>query len=200
LLKEIRKRTKEHGDDCIDLVEQLLGWAQERGASAKTSLLEAHREAIKADAQGLSAVGKEMVDELRQDVKNKLIEKIEGPIRKTCKRFVESNQHLGVGVKQRIQELFKELAEKSMEAAVDPSIELLIKRFREVEHEIKAVLDQHADPLAQAAEAVVSSHASALKRSDAQKRANVLKELEEIFVVMPVDHDVEREECQVAYA
>jgi hypothetical protein len=167
LLKEIRKRTKEYADDCVDFVEQTLSWAKERGAQAKTPLLEAQREAIKADAQSLTAVGKEIVDELRQDVKNKLLAKIEGPIRKSCERFVKNNQHIGIGVKRRIQALFRELAETSIEAAVSPSIELLINRFREVEQEIKTVLAYHADPLTQAAEAVVSSHEGVLKRSDA---------------------------------
>jgi hypothetical protein len=194
LLKEIRKRTKEYADDCVDFVEQTLIWAKERGAHSKTSLLEAQREAIKADAQSLTAVGKEIVDELRQDVKNKLLAKIEEPIRKSCERFVKNNQHIGIGVKRRIQALFRELAETSIEAAVSPSIELLINRFREVEQEIKTVLAHHADPLTQAAEAVVSSHEGTLKRSDAQKRARVLNELDEIFAAVPVDPNLEQEE------
>ena len=194
LLKEIRKRTKEYADDCVDFVEQTLGWAKERGAHAKTSLLEAQREAIKADAQSLTAVGKEIVDELRQDVKNKLLAKIEQPIRKSCERFVQNNQHIGIGVKRRIQVLFRDLAETSIESAISPSIELLINRFREVEQEIKSVLAQHADPLTQAAEAVVSSHEGTVKRSDAQKRARVLKELDEIFAGMPADPNLEREQ------
>lgn len=102
LLREIRKRTKAHADDSVKHVERILAWAKQQGAKVKTNVLEAQVEAIKADAQKINAVGKEAVDELREEVKNSLIKKIENPIRKRCKSFVEKNQHIGPGVKVRI--------------------------------------------------------------------------------------------------
>ncbi|NUN22031.1 MAG: dynamin family protein [Candidatus Jettenia caeni] len=41
LLREIRKRTKEHADDSVKYVEQILSWANQQGAKLKTNVLEA---------------------------------------------------------------------------------------------------------------------------------------------------------------
>lgn len=186
LLQLIRNRTKSYAEDCAALVEQILGWAQSQGARVKTTLLEAQRNQIKADAEQLTAVGKELINELREEVKNRLITSIRKPIRKKCERFVEAHEDIGVGVMQRILELFAELADDVVAAAAEPAFELLTARFADVEREIAKVLRADQDPIENAAEAIVQSHEVFVQRSDAQRRKGVLKQLSEVEAVSPL--------------
>jgi len=185
LLKEIRSTTKDFTDDCISLVDEVVSWAKEQGTRVSADLIEAQREAIKADAIKLTAVGREMVQELRESVKTSLIKCIEPPIRRKCAAFVKKGDNVGTGVKIRILVLFSELAEGVIAAASEPAIQLLITNFRGVEEEIRAVLKQYEDPLLTSADAIVSSHENRIRRSEAQKRKAVLSEIETILESIP---------------
>src|SRR5262249_23187343 len=99
VLKELRRRTREFADDCIRLVDEVLAWAKGQGARVQPRLVEALRDEIKADAKALETVGRAMVDQLRNEVKASLVKKIESPIRRRCKTFVDKNEHVGRGTK-----------------------------------------------------------------------------------------------------
>ena len=185
LLKEIRSATKEFTDDCISLVDEVVAWAKAQGTRVSADLIEAQREAIKADSKKLTAVGKEMVQELRESVKSSLIKCIEPPIRRKCAAFVKKGDDVGTGVKSRILDLFSELAEDVIAAASDPAIQLLVTTFHGVEAEIRTVLKQYDDPLLTSADAIVSSHENRIRRSDVQKRKAVLSEIGTILESIP---------------
>ncbi len=185
ILKEIRGRTHQFARDCVAFVDQVVEWAKGQGARVQTQLVLAQREEISADAKRLEAVGREMVNELRDQVKKTLIRKVEGPIRKKCEKFVNDNEDRGGGVKGRILGLFHRLAEEATEAASGPAVEILTAQFREVEKEILAVFEQHTDPLTSAADAIVASHELRVKRSDAQRRKKVLAEADAVLAACP---------------
>ena len=192
ILKDIRKETKDYADDCVQLVEKVVVWAKDQGARVQPKLVEAQRDAIKADASKLNMVGREMVKDLRDEVKNQLIGAIEKPIRQGCRKFVARNAHVGPGVKNRILELFGELAAEVTETAEMPACEILKKLFEDVGNEISAALKNHEDPLDVAAEAIVSSQENYLKRSDAQKRKAVLEELYAVQASCPLPEEEEQ--------
>jgi hypothetical protein len=185
ILKEIRVRTQEFARDCVTLVDRVVDWAKAQGTRVQPQLVLAQREEISADAKRLEVVGREMVNELRDQVKNSLVKKVEGPIRRKCQKFVDDNDDKGGGVKGRVLDLFHRLADDATEAASAPAIEILTARFREVENEILTVFDQHKDPLASAADAIVASHELRLKRSDAQRRKKVLADADAVLVACP---------------
>ncbi|QVL33864.1 dynamin family protein [Telmatocola sphagniphila] len=185
VLKEIRGRTQQFARDCVTFVDQVVEWAKKQGARVQTQLVLAQREEIIADAKRLEAVGREMVNELRDQVKNTLIRKVEGPIRKKCEKFVKDNEDRGSGVKVRILGLFNQLARDATEAASVPAIEILTAQFREVEKEILVVFEQHTDPLTSAADSIVASHELRVKRSDAQKRKKVLADVDAVLTACP---------------
>jgi len=108
------------------------------------------------------------VDDLRDKVREELIRRIEAPIRRKCKQFVESNQDSGTGVRNRIISLFQELADDVVRAAAEPATKLLIERFRAVDAEILAAFGEHSDPLAEAAQALVQRQEKAAAGRDAQ--------------------------------
>jgi hypothetical protein len=139
---------------------------------------DAQRDAIKADVKNLESVGRAMVNELREQVNRRLVKGIEGPIRKRCQQFVSERQDVGAGVKSRMIELFRELADHVTREASGTAVEILQDCFREVEQEILAVFAQHQDPLESAKESIVSSHEQWKRRSDAQRKRRVLEDIE----------------------
>lgn len=185
LLQLIRKRTKEYASDCVALVERVLDRAKDQGARVKTTLIEAQRDQINADAQQLTGVGKELIDELREEVKNRLIASIQPPIRRRCEKFVERHDDIGTGVKDRMIELLGELEEEVLKAAVEPATSLLTTCFVKVEKEIAKVLRSDEDPIEKAAEAIVESHEASIRRGDAQRRKAVLRQLEAVETASP---------------
>jgi hypothetical protein len=187
VLAKIRQRTKQFADDCVALVEQVVSWAQDQGARVQPLVLQAQRDAIRADAKNLAAVGREKVIELGEQVKNSLIKEIEGPIRRKCKAFVDRNEHVGAGVRDRILELFGVLAEEVTEAAAIPATAILTKLYEGVRGEIDAVFGKWQDPLQAAAEAIVSTHENFLKRSDPQRRKRILTAVEAVLNTRPAD-------------
>jgi GTP-binding protein EngB required for normal cell division len=189
ILKEIRRRTNEYAADTSELVKEIYEWAKQQGAKVKTKLLEAEIEMINEDAKRLKAVGKEAVNDLRQQVQEKLIKRIEGPIRRKCQKFVEEGEHIGPGVKMRIVQLFRKLASETIEAATEPAIELLTEQFREVEREILEVFKEHKehnDPIEAAVDALVASHEQRTEREDRKKKQLVLDGLNNIAQECPI--------------
>jgi GTP-binding protein EngB required for normal cell division len=186
ILKDIRKETKAYASDCVELVEQVAAWALDQGARVQPKIVEAQRDAIRADAKKLESVGHEMVKEMRDEAKAQLINKIEGPIKRKCDDFVKRNLHVGPGVKHRILELYASLAEEVTKAAEDPATRILQQLFKDVEKEILDAFKEHENPLEAVADAIVASQESYIKRSDARKRRQVLEDLAVVLDTMPV--------------
>lgn len=185
ILTELRKRTREFSDDCLGFVDRVVEWAKEQGGRVQPRLIEAQRDAIAADTKHLATVGKNVVDELRENVKAELCKAIEGPIRRKCQVFVNKDEHVGTGVRNRILDLFDELADEAIEAAQSPAKRVLLQNYHKVEAEIVEAWRNHNDPLAAAAEAIVSSHEDSVKRSDAQRRKKILEEIDLILESLP---------------
>ena len=184
-LKEIRRRTKDFAEDCIRLVDQVVDWAKAQGTRVQPRLVEAQRDAIRADVKALETVGRVMVDQLRKEVNARLVKKIEAPIRRRCKRFVDRNDDTGVGTKDRILDLFAVLAEEVTETASGPAEEILLETFKDVEKEILEVFDRHRNPLDAARDAIVEAHETYVRRSDRQRRRQVVAEIEMVLEHRP---------------
>ena len=185
ILTNIRQETRDYATDCVSLVEQVTEWALVQGARVQPKVVEAQRDAIKADAKKLESVGREMVKEMRDEAKAQLINRIEGPIKRRCDDFIKKNMHVGPGVKHRILELYGSMADQVTEAAEEPATRILQKLFKDVEKEILDAFKEHENPLDAVGEAIVASQESYLKRSDGQKRRRTLEQLEQVFAAMP---------------
>jgi hypothetical protein len=185
VLKELRRRTKEFADDCVRLVDRVVDWAKAQGTRIQPRLVEALRDEIKADAKGLETVGRAMVDQLRNEVKAQLAKKIESPVRRRCKSCVEKDEDIGQGTKERVLKLFDRLADEVAETATGPAEEVLLTTFRKVEQEILEVFRKHPNPLDVARDAIIEAHEKYVKRSDAQRRHQVLADVESVLAARP---------------
>jgi hypothetical protein len=185
ILKDIRKRTNDYANGCLSLVDQVVRWAQEQGARVQQKIVEAQRDAIRADADRLKVVGREMIKEVRDKNATLLIDTIDGPIRKRCKGFVDSNRDVGAGVKDRMLRLYEDLADEVTDAAEKPAIKILTGLFKEVEAEILGAFEDHRDPLQSITDAIVMSQQKYLERSDAQKRKRILEEAANLLASVP---------------
>lgn len=183
ILVQVRRETREFADYQSEVITQVLDWARGQGIKRSTRLLEALVEAVKQHRKQVDAVGKEAVDDLRDQVRAELIKKIEAPIRRKCKKFVEDGQNYGTGVKSRILELFRQLSEDVVEAAAEPAVRLLVESFREVEKEIISAFGDHSDPLVEAAESLIQRQ----ERSIQQEKGKLMAAIESATAAMPND-------------
>jgi GTP-binding protein EngB required for normal cell division len=190
LLKDIRKRTSELSSDIAQLVQEICEWANEQGgAQVNAQLLESQRSRVESLTTQMKQVGKEAVDELRENVKNKLTGVIRKPIKSACEQFVKAGDHIGPGVKRRILELFRDLANKSTTAAQKPAIEILQANFADVRKEIHSAFEQWGDPIQETANLIVERHEKRMKRSDSQRRGRILAEVAEVLNQSPIPKD-----------
>ena len=199
LLKDIRKRTSELAGDISTMVEEICLWARENGgAQINKPLLEQQQQRVADQVAQLRQVGKEAVDELRDVVKQKLMDTIKKPIKKACEEFVERGDDIGPGVKLRILELFEKLSKRATTAAEKPSIDVLQANFQTVREEIRVAFEEWGDPIEETADLIVEKHEDRLKRSDAQRRGRILAEVAMLVGKCPVPIEVPAEPSAVA--
>jgi hypothetical protein len=185
VLSEIRHRTQEYAGDCVALVEQVIEWVRTHGGAISTDLVEAERDALRADTRKLIAVGKDAADQLLATVRRQLIRDIDAPIREQCKQFVEHGLDKGTGLKDHILDLLAQLADHVIEAAGKAALGILLSCFRHVEKEIREIFDNHRDPLAAAAAALLSSQEETLKRQDRAERKKIQDEILAVLASSP---------------
>ncbi len=186
LLRDMRKRTGELSSDMVQMVQELCEWANEHGgATVNKKLLATQQERITVLAEQMKTVGKEAVDELRDTVKNNLATTIRSPIREACQRFVREGNDLGPGVKSRILDLFNGLARTATESAKGPAIKILQENAARVRGDIQAELRKGGDPIQDTAALIVEKHEDRIRRSDAQRRRGILREVQEVLSHYP---------------
>ena len=187
LLRQVRTRTQAHGRGLENIVREICEWADQRSdARVQKEIRAAQHKLIQDRVEQLGQVGREAVGELKDAIKRDLVQRIATPIRDACERFVRRGDAYGPGVKQRILDLFNELSRTAVGAAAVPAATLLKGHFAEVQFEIMRALAEWGDPIQQAADAVVEREGTRRRRSDAQRRAKVLQELEGLRDGMPV--------------
>jgi hypothetical protein len=116
-----------------------------------------------------------VIDSLRDRVKNELATAIQKPIRSKCNAFVKKGDDIGRGVKDRILELFDDLADACTGAAADAASDLLLQCFKEVEAELQHVRKDLENPLDSAADAILQAHRRRIEKADSKKRSGVLE-------------------------
>ena len=173
ILKDIRVETRDFADYECSEVTRVLNWAHTQGEKKSTRLLEALVEKANQRRQQVNAVGKEAVNELRNKIRIDLIKKIEPHIRRKCQKFVQNNQHVGIGVKDRMLALFDELKDEVVEAAEGPATVLLVEKFEEVEKEILSAFGENFAPLQDAADALLQRKGKNIQQDDDQIAAAI---------------------------
>jgi len=184
VIKIVRQRTRELGEDSVALIEEIVEWAAQHGARSQRRVLEALRDQIKADAKTLAAVGKEATEDLRQRVRDQLLRAISTPIQRRCQKFVDDGHNSGVGVKSRILDLFDELLPMVVTVAKGPTLKILRDNYEDVHIEIREKFKKNPDPLRVAEDAILAGHQEAERRSMAQRRKQVLDRLESVLAAL----------------
>lgn len=185
ILQKIRKETALYAKTCVELVDEIAAWAREREEHVQTRLAAARRDAVKADMRSLESVGDANIAKLRERVNAELVDGIINLIRKECQAFVNEGLHEGPGMKKRTFGLFDELADKVLRASRGRAVEILQECCREALEEIRAILDQHKDPLEAVGRSILDSLDQLKRPYDVQQRDRVLKAVEEIFDAAP---------------
>ncbi|WP_158625242.1 dynamin family protein [Corallococcus terminator] len=175
LLVELRRRTKLMGEDHVQLVEPIVGWARSQGARVKPRMVEALHEDLKASTADLGQVGREAIDELKETVKLELYKQVEKAVRSHCQAFVKSGEAEGAGVLSRMIEFLDDnLGPSVVDAARPKAKEVLLRNYEKVRDDIRSVFRQRSNPIQMAVSTLVDSHEEHVRRSDAQRRKTVL--------------------------
>jgi hypothetical protein len=184
-LVSLRKRTKELGDDYVQVVGEVVDWARGQEARVQPRFVEALHENLMAQTRELSSIGKEAVDDLKKKVRSQLYAELVTKVRRRCEVFVSTKRHEGSGMKKRILEFFHdELAGAVVEIAGPIANNVLLENYNVVQTEISGYFAAY-HPLDAARDAIVASHEDGVRRSDAQKRRRVLAETATIVDSMP---------------
>lgn len=180
ILSVLRSRTRELGDDYVQMVGEVVGWAQGQGTRVQPKLVEALHQDLKGEVRGLSSVGREEIDKLREKVKTQLVDKVGDRVRRKCLEFVDSKRDQGTGVKKRLIHFFHdELVAAVVDAATPVARRVLSGNYEEVQQEISSTFERFKDPLERAAAEIVNDERSRMRRSDAQRRKKVLELLQQ---------------------
>lgn len=178
LLKPIRERTGNFADDQAALVGELCEWANGKTQSeSHKAILIQQRRLIKSRAEQIRQVGKEAIGELRQTVKSRILSAVRKPIKNSCEKFVEKNEHIGQGVKGRIIDLFNDLAREVTKAAEHPATRILEENFAKVRAEIKAAFDEWGDPLQQTADLILQKENKEVELQSERDREDMLVQI-----------------------
>lgn len=186
LLQDIRVRTRRLARDVNAMVDEVVVWGRDHaGSQLIPEQLESQQKRVVMQMTQLDDVGLEAVDDLRIAVKNALVAEILKPIEKTCREFVVRGDHIGPGVKNRILDLFRELAQNATEAAQRSAQQMLRNNFATVRSEIFSVFQELGDPLQNTASVIVASHEQRIQRSNVQRRRRVLDALDDVMQGCP---------------
>lgn len=185
ILKEVREETKSYADDLRLLVKQVVDWCSSHAKILNKEVVEAQLEAIRLDSKKLTTVGKEIVDELRERVRERLLKSIEEPIRRKCNNFVRRNADVGAGVKNRVHELFDELLDDSLDAAVPAAQQILLDNYQELEREIRKVFTDHQDPIKTVVDTFLEKYQEREDEVVQKRRRDLLNDLEKVLAEAP---------------
>jgi GTP-binding protein EngB required for normal cell division len=198
IIQEIRKRTREFATDCERMVTELASWCRKQGTRVPPSLLEAQLGALRADIKQIDIAGRAVVDSLRERVKNELGLAIHKPIKIKCNAFVKKGDDIGAGVKDRMLDLFDDLAEATTAAAAEAANDLLLRCFKEVEAELQQVRKDLENPLESACEAISHANRRRIEKADHQQRSRVLQACDKATASAPRGRDDRTEAGKVA--
>lgn len=178
ILTDLRRKTRELGEDYVALQAELIEWARSQGTRVRLKTVEGLHEELREDVKQLAQVGKEAIDELREEVKDKLGQQLPSVIGRCCRRFVEQHHDVGRGVRLRILDMLRnELTDAVVEAARRKATEILTRSYDEVCTQIQDVLKKLPDPLASASDAIAVAHERATEKEHEKQLAEVTEGL-----------------------
>lgn len=179
ILKAIRQRTREFADDCVATVDEIVKWAKRKESRVQPALVEAIEDDIRGDIKKIDALGKEVINDLREKVKQRLLRTLEKSIERGCKEFVSRGEDQGTGTKMRIREkLLPILANDAANAAVEPGTKILVESYEQVREELLSTLRYLDNPISSASSQILDAHRQRLEKSDSKKREQVLGDVD----------------------
>lgn len=185
ILAELRRRTAQIGTEYVSILGELVKWARQQGDAVDHKVVEALHRELQAEMKGLAGVGREAIDELRSLVKSELYEKLEKKVRQRCRQFVDSGGDRGTGVKTRMLEMLDELADLVVEAARPAAQEVLTRRYRQVEEEIRAKFDKFRNPVDAAANELLGEPLTTEQKKNAEKQQRVARQAKDLLKSLP---------------
>jgi hypothetical protein len=186
ILAELRTRTARIGKEYVSILGEIVEWARKQGDAVDHKVLEALHRELQAEMKGLAGVGREAIEELRMLVKSELYEKLEKKVRQRCQRFVDGGGDRGVGVKTRMLDMLDELADLVVDAARPAAQEVLTRRYREVEEEIRTKFDKFRNPVDAATNELVGEPLTLEQRKNVELQHTIARQAKALAKSLPI--------------
>jgi hypothetical protein len=172
ILSNLRRRTRDLANDNVRIGDQVVAWTRaQSGPRVPPRIAELLEDDLRTDVSQLASVGKDAIEELKERVKHTLFEVSQRRIRQACEEFVNNQQDVGLGVKQRMHEFFEsELPARLIKATRPAALKVLTDSYDAVQAEVVDALKTLVDPVARANELVVERHASAILKRNQDER------------------------------
>jgi GTP-binding protein EngB required for normal cell division len=193
LLTGIRKRTAQFADDHVEIVSEICDWASAKtNSNSQAEILNEQKKRIGRLADQMKQVGREAVGDLREVVKSRVSTVVRKPIKSACEKFVKNGDHQGPGVKNRIIELFNDLARESTKAAEAPATRILEENFGKVRGEIKSAFSDWGDPILQTGDLILQREKQEIEKKSEQEREEILTKIGSLLSAPHFAHDAAR--------
>jgi len=185
ILRDMRRRTRQLGADYVRLVGDIVDWARQQGGRVSSKVVEAMHDELKAETKNLGQVGRDAIADLKEQVRSDLIDKVEKRVRHACERFVKRGLDRGTGVKVRMLEMLDDLAPDVATVAKKAAKDVLKRHYEEARQQIIEEFQRFPNPVDSAVRALVDDHERYIRRSDAQRRRNVLARANDLLRQIP---------------
>jgi hypothetical protein len=179
VVEGIRRTMRSLADRDVGLVEQVCAFAT---AFDERIVGEAHidtqKKLLLQQAHACLSWTRERLEQLRDDVQQKLIDEVRAPIEKAAAAALNAGKNRGVGAKGRILDAFEEGGEKAIERASAKALTMLTGYYNKLCLELeKNYLAEHHDPLQAAEDALTKDELLRARRSDSQRKRRVLEQV-----------------------
>ena len=174
------------GKEYVSILGDMVEWGKRQGDDLDPKVLEAMHRELQAQMEGMSGLGREAIDELRNKVKQNLYDRVEGQIRTRCEVFVKGGADRGSGVKSRILELLSQLADVVVDAARPAATELLRAEYAPVEAEIRRAFDKYSNPVDAAVKAIVGEDTIGVQKKTAERQLELAARARRFLESRPV--------------
>ena len=137
--------------------------------------IETQKKLLRQQSRSCLAWTRERLDQLREDVQEKLIDEVREPIQKAASKALQRGANRGQGAKTKILEAFEEGGQAAIERANERAGRILGKYYDQLYGELNSgYLSEYHDPLQAAYDALTKDELVRARRSDAQRRRRVL--------------------------
>jgi hypothetical protein len=175
VVAEIRRTFADYASDVHRVLGRVLTWASQPELQLEVQAVERYRTDVARELAQLGDIVERRADELRQEIKLKLYQRVEEKIRLQCESFVLRRLDSGEGVYRRTQALLAELPELLEPEVAKLAGDLLLTTYRTSITDLGDQFGKSADPIERAQALLLMERLPSSPDEVAQRQAQLAR-------------------------